>query len=163
MPENGGYSQGDTLAAAQKLIHILVGVETVVPRAERVVFNKVEFTHLCLGNPDSCVVIAWSQIGGNGETGVGLGCTDEIEHGVDVGERLASPVSADLAEQAVFDRVPLGSAGRVMTHGHGEAEAVANPILEIFFPSAATPAVASASIRQDQDLMSLRVSLPSLA
>ena len=32
-------------------------------------------------------------------------------------QRLACPTFADLAEQAMLDRIPLGSAGRKMAHG----------------------------------------------
>ena len=48
---------------------------------------------------------------------------------------------------------------RIVTHGDGEVEAIANPILKSLFPGAATPTIAAASICQDEDFVSLRISL----
>ena len=70
-------------------------------------FNKVEFTYFGFGEFDSGFVFAWKQMGGHAEAGAGFGCTDKVEHGFQIGERLASPVPGDLAKQAVLDRVPL--------------------------------------------------------
>ncbi len=52
--------------------------------------------------------------GGDDEAGFRRGGADEVESLVDVGQRLAGPVSTDLAEQSVFDGIPFGSAGRGM-------------------------------------------------
>ena len=129
--------------------------------AEGVVFNEVEFTYFRLGELDSCIVFAWKQIGGDAEASVGFGGTDKVEHGFHIGERLASPVPGDLAKQAVLDRVPLGSAGWVMAHGDGETERIADPVLKSLLPGVTTPAVAAAPIGQEQEFLSLRVSMPS--
>ena len=48
------------------------------------------------------------------QTGPGAGIADEVEDfGVTV-KRLGGPVFGDFGEQAVLDRIPFGSAGRVM-------------------------------------------------
>ena len=57
----------------------------------------------------------------------GLGCrgAKKVEHGLVALERLASPVLADLTEEAMLDGVPLGGAGGVVADGDGEPEAIA--------------------------------------
>src|SRR5260370_32260701 len=75
---------------------------------------------------------------------------------------MASPVLADLAEQAVIDGISLGRAWRVMAHRDGEAQEIADLILQGLFPGATTRAVASAPIRQDENLASLRIAQSSL-
>ena len=65
------------------------------------------------------------EVGGDCETGSGAGVADEVEDfGVAV-KRLGGPVLEDFGEQAVFDGVPFGSAGGVMSNGDGEPKAVA--------------------------------------
>ena len=49
-----------------------------------------------------------------------------------------------------------------MAHGDSEAQGIANPVLQCFFPGAATRAVASASIRQDENLASFRIAQSAL-
>ena len=129
--------------------------------AERVVFNEMEFAYFRLGELDSCVVFAWKQICGDAEASVGFRCADKVEHGFHIGERLASPVSGNLAKQAVLDRIPFGSAGWVMAHSDSETERNANSVLKSLLPSVTTPALAAAPIGQEQEFLSLRVSRPS--
>ena len=83
---------------------------------------EVEHTHFCVGDADSLDVVDGDKLGSDGETGSGRCSANEIESFVDIGEGLARPVSADLAEQAMFDGIPLGSAGRVVADGDFEAE-----------------------------------------
>ena len=53
-----------------------------------------------------------------------FGGANELENLVEVGEGFAGPVIADLAEQAVLDGIPLGSARWVMTDGDLDAERI---------------------------------------
>ena len=91
-----------------------------------------------------------------------FGGTDELEDLVDVGEGFASPVFADLAEQAVLDGIPLGSAGWIVTDGNDEAERSADGVLKRFPPGAASWAVTASAISQDEQFAGGRVSLASL-
>ena len=43
--------------------------------------------------------------------------TNQVHNGGVGIQRLACPTFADFAEQAMLDRIPLGSAGRKMAHG----------------------------------------------
>src|SRR5882724_10278602 len=49
-----------------------------------------------------------------------------------------------------------------MAHGDSEAQGIANPVLQRFFPGAATRAVASASVRQDENLASFPIAQSAL-
>ena len=58
------------------------------------------------------------QPGGRGGGG------DQVDDGLAAGQRLGAPVDADVAEQAVLDRVLLAGPGRVMQHPDAEADLV---------------------------------------
>jgi len=75
----------ESLSCCPKTNSHSIRVETVVPLAEGVVFNEVEFTYFRLGERDSCIVFAWKQIGGDAEASVGFGGTDKVEHGFHIG------------------------------------------------------------------------------
>ena len=85
---------------------------------------KVEEPHFFVSDSDPLVVDFSNRLGCDDEAGFCRGGADEIESFVDAGERLASPVSTDLAKQAVFDGIPLGSAGRVVADGDLEPSGV---------------------------------------
>ena len=86
------------LVGAQELVHILRGANGIVPTAEHLVGNEVEPTHFRVGDLDSGFVVLWDEIGTDGEARFRFGGADEIEGLVDVGERFARPVFADLTE-----------------------------------------------------------------
>jgi len=98
--------------------------------------NEVELAHFRVGDLDSGFVVLWDEVGSDSEAGFRFGGTDELEDLVDVGEGFASPVFADLAEEAVLDGIPLGSAGRLMADGNGEPQRSANGVLKRFPPGA---------------------------
>ena len=106
------------LVGAQELVHILHGVYGVVPTTERLVGNQVELTHFRVGDLDSGVIVLRDEVGIDGEAGLGFGSADEVENLFDVGEGFASPISADLAEQAMLDGIPLGSARGIVADGN---------------------------------------------
>jgi len=150
------------LASAQELVHNLSWVYGVVPATERFVGKEVELTHFCVWDLDSGGVILRDEISVDGKAGFRFGGSDEFEDLADVGERLPSPVLADLAKQTVFDGVPFGSARGIVADGNGEAERSAECVLKRFPPGAATRAVTSSAIRQNEELAGGRVSLASL-
>ena len=75
---------------------------------------------------------------------------------------LAGPVFADLAEEAVFDGIPFGSAGGIVTDGDGETEGVDQLFLQFPFPGANPRTVAAAAIGQDQESAGVRIVLASV-
>jgi hypothetical protein len=112
--------------------------------------NEVELTHFRVWDLDSGFVVLWDEVGADREAGFRFGGTDKIEDLVDVGEEFASPVFADLAEQAVLDGIPLGSARRIVADGNDETEGSADCVLKRFPPDAGARAVTSAAVGQDE-------------
>src|ERR1035438_4033241 len=150
------------LAGAQELVHILSWAYGVVPATELFVGDEVELTHFRVRDLGSGGVGIREEIGADGKAGFRFGGSDEVENLVDIGERFACPVLADLAEQTMFDGIPLRSARGIVADGNGEAERSTECILKRFPPGAASRAVASSAIRQDEQFAGGRVSLASL-
>ena len=65
-------------------------------------------------------------------------------------ERLPGPVLGDFREQAMLDRIPWGSAGGVVSHRHGESEAMAELGLQFGLPGTATTTIAAARVGEDR-------------
>src|ERR1017187_108298 len=151
-----------TKAGAQELVHSLSWAYGVVPATERFVGKEVELTHFRVWDLDSGGVVLRDEVSVDDKAGFGFGGRDEFEDLADVGERLSSPVLADLAEQTVFDGIPFRSARGIVADGNGEAERSAECVLKRFPPGAATRAVTSSAIRQNEELAGGRVSLASL-
>src|SRR5260370_6250285 len=92
------------------------------------------------------------------------GAANETQDPLPRAQRLAGPVGRDRPEQPMLDRVPLRAAGRIMAHGHGQPEPVAQLLLQLLLPPPGLPAVAAAAVGQDQQLVSARIhSLPLLS
>ena len=69
-----------------------------------------------------------------------------FQDGLEAVERASRPVLADFAEQAVFDRIPFRRGRGVVGHGHAQAVAVAEAMLQVEFPGARRAAVAAAAV-----------------
>src|SRR5215510_720680 len=63
------------------------------------------------------------------EPGRGCRSSDECKHHIEAAQRLAGPVHADVAEQFVFDRIPFGATGRIVTNRYGQTEGIAQLLL----------------------------------
>src|SRR5208282_1534363 len=85
------------------------------------------------------------------------------EDGGVIGQRLTCPVLADLAEESVLNRIPLGGSVGVVAHGHRQLKAVGQFFLESAFPQPTPGAVAAAAIGQDQQFGHLTVASPAFA
>ena len=91
-------------------------------------------------------------MGGHRQSGLSMGGADELEH-LFVGEQwLSSPVLGDLGEETMFDGIPFGGAGRIMSDGDGEAEGVAQLSLDFGLPGPAAVAIAATRVGQNQQL-----------
>ena len=101
------------------------------------------------------------QVGADFEPGGCGGPTDQTEDLVVVGERLGGPVPGDLAEQAAFNRVVLGSAGGVVGHGDGESQSITQVPLELLLPSPTRSGIAAAGVGQDQQVLGVGVAQAS--
>ena len=65
------------------------------------------------------------EIGGHYQASLSAGRADELEHLFVAVEWLGRPVFGDFGEQPVFDGIPFGGAGRVVSDGDGDAEGIA--------------------------------------
>ena len=77
-------------------------------------------------------------------------------------EGSARPVFADLAEQAVFDGVPLRRGRRVVGDGHPQAVPVAEAMLQVELPGAGGATVAAAAVGQDLQGLGFGIALAAL-
>jgi len=66
-------------------------------------------------------------------------------------ERLCGPVLGGLRKQAMFDRVPLGSASRIVSHRHGEIEGISELRLELSLPGMAVTTIAATGVGENQE------------
>ena len=62
-----------------------------------------------------------------------------------------------MTKQAVLNRIPLRAAGRIVTDGHAQAQAVAELALQWRFPQPGTTAITAPSVCQDQEVPGLGV------
>ena len=113
--------------------------------------------HLFVRHLDALLVLAVHQEGFDLQSGFCRGIADVSEQRLQGTERLARPVQADITEQTVFDGIPLGGTGRIMTYLDLKAEAVANSNLQLLFPKAGSVAIASAAIGENEQAVGIRV------
>ena len=97
------------------------------------------------------------------QAGSGRGGADKLQGFLVTVQRLGCPVPADLAEQAMLDRVPFGGAGRIVRDGDAESQAIAQLALDLLLPGAALRPIAATRIGQDEDVAGMRVALAPFA
>ena len=68
----------------------------------------------CIGDFASFFVLAGVEFGVDLQAGLGGGVADEVDDDFVGLQRFAAPVAGDMAEQPMFDLVPLAGAGRKM-------------------------------------------------
>ncbi len=74
------------------------------------------------------------QVGGNAVSGLSAGSASVVED-LPVGvEGFAGPVTRHLREEAVFDGIPFGGAGRVVGDGDRQSRGVGQLRLDLGFP-----------------------------
>ena len=95
---------------------------------------QVQGIHLLLGDFDAFLVLAIHQASLNLEPGFRRSASDVIQHRLEGTQRLTSPIQADVAEQSVLDRIPLGRSGGVVTYHHVDTQPVCKLFLESLFP-----------------------------
>ena len=88
------------------------------------------------------------------------GMPNALADRVVVNQRLAGPVDADRTEEAMLNRVPLGRAGRIVSHCDPQPRLVCN-LLEALLPVARLGPVRAAGIREDQQFLRSGVQRPA--
>ena len=97
-------------------------------------------------------VVTAVEVGGDGKAGLGPRGASVVEDLLVGIERLARPVPGDFREEAMLDRIPLGSTSRIVSDRHVEGKGVGQLGLDLGLPGVASAAVATAGIGEDQQL-----------
>ena len=84
-----------------------------------------ELREIILGGLGASWVVGGIQACGHFQAGLGCGGADKLQGFLITVQRLGFPVSADLAEQAMLDGIPFGSAGWVVGDGDAQSQAIA--------------------------------------
>ena len=83
------------------------------------------------------------------ESGFCRGAANAGEHCAQGSQGLASPIDADLAEQTVFNRIPFGSSGGIVTDRQRQAAPIGK-LLKGSFELTSAMSVAAAAIGEEQ-------------
>ena len=102
-------------------------------------------------------IVSAVEVGRHRSTGLGCAGTKEVENLLIAVQRLGGPVLGDFGEQAMFDGIPFGSAGRIMSHGHGQIEGVGELRLEFGLPGMAPTTIAATGVSENEELTSATV------
>ena len=71
--------------------------------------------HLCVRDPLAFRVVLSDTACLHAEPRIGSRVFDVAKHSLEAAERTSCPVLADLAEETMLDRIPLGAAGWIVT------------------------------------------------
>src|SRR5579864_9434568 len=124
--------------------------------------GDVEALHLGIADFDALLVGARVERAFNFETGLGGGCTDQLDDGEAIGERPTAPVLGEVTEQPVLDLVPLRDAGWIVVDVDREPGLVGK-FLQFDLPQPHARAIRPAAIRCDRQLSCIRIARPSHA
>ena len=138
-----------------------MGRDGVVPFWQNTVRSNGELTEFGLCGLDAGWVDGGIQLCGHFQTGSCFGGADELECFFVTVQGLGGPVPADLAEQAVLDRIPFGGTGRVVTKRDAQAQAITQLTLDLLLPGSTLCAVTASSVGQDEDVAGPGVTLAS--
>ena len=82
-------------------------MERVVPFAVELVRLQVQGGELGIGDLEALLVGSAVQSGVDFQAGGGRGVANQLDHDLVIDQGLAAPVAGDVAEQTMFDLVPL--------------------------------------------------------
>src|ERR687892_392322 len=126
-------------------------MDGVVPIAMTLRACDDDVLHLGVRHFDADRIGASIECGADGQPGRRAHTANELDDGLSIDERPAAPVFGDVAEEAMFDLVPLGGAGWEMRDADGEPGPRGEALqLEFSQPRART--VTAAGIRRDEEL-----------
>jgi hypothetical protein len=143
---------GRALGPVQKLVRVLARQESVIPLWQDAVFPQTKLAHLFVGDFDTGREVFGDEMAFDGQSCGGDRFIDEFEDQRVVLQRDAGPVFADFAEESVFDGIPLGSAGGVVTDGDREPAGVHQAFLQRPLPGATPIAIAAPAIGQNEQM-----------
>ena len=105
-------------------------------------------SHLGRGHDQAGLVAPFIKLGLDAQAGGRARMADEVDDRLEGAERTAAPVFGDVAEEPVFNLVPLARARREMRDMDAQAEVVGQ-LLQGGLPPARAIAVAAAGIGRD--------------
>src|SRR5215471_18665878 len=126
------------------------------------VARDVEAVHLGFADLDALFVAACVEYALDFQTGHWGGRADQLDHGKAIGERSATPVLRDVAEQPVLDLVPLRCAWRIVVDVDFQAGLVGH-LLQFELPEPHTRTIRAAAVGRDRQLPRMRIALSSHA
>ena len=104
------------------------------------------------GRLEATGVVATVQVGGDGQAALGPGSPGIVENLLVGVQGFTGPVSGHFGEEPMFDRVPFGGAGWVVSHGDSQGERVGQLGLQFRLPSVTAIPIAAASVGEDENL-----------
>lgn len=96
--------------------------------------SQCEGLHHGIADLFAGLVDALDQAGRHPETSGGSRIAQIAQHRLQGAQGLARPVDADLAEQAMLNRIPLRATRRVVTDRNRQPQPVAKLALKLLFP-----------------------------
>ena len=103
MPEQNRHPKGER----RNNLSVWTGRDGVVPLGDGLVAGDVECFHLLVADLDAGGVFVPVEPGGHHQASAGGSGSDVVEDQIEGLQRAARPIAADLAEEAMFDRVPF--------------------------------------------------------
>ena len=97
-----------------------------------------------------CGIVTTIEVRRNGQAGLGRGCADEVKDLLVAVEGFTGPVFGDFREEAMLDRIPLGSTGWIVGDSDSEVETIRELRLEFCFPSPAAATVTTTRVRENE-------------
>jgi hypothetical protein len=135
---------------------------SIVPLATHALLCDVELLHLVIGHLLPFLKGSIQPSSSNRQPGLSGGAANIVEHDVQVAQRFARPIQADLAKEPMLDRMPFRTPSGIMAHGHAESIAITELLLQMELKAASPRAITASGIRQDQELFGVGKALSSL-
>ena len=124
----------------------------------KVILLEREAFHFCLCYNDACGIFPIVDLGLAAQSGGGPRVADELHHGFESPQRLASPVDRDERKECMFDRIPFGGSGRIVADMQSQTCFISQ-LLQGYFPESIFGPITTATIREQQDLLCLGIVL----
>jgi len=118
----------------------------VVSSRKRRVFGDRKATHRTFRDSCASLVVLTNEMRTKAQARSGARGADVVEDSLVTVQRATRPVLADLAEEAMFNRVPLGGAGGIVGDGKGESVALTELALQPVPPGPARRGVAATGV-----------------
>ena len=93
-------------------------LQRVVPLRADAMWGQPKTSHLVVADPFTQFVATTFEHCSDGQSGARRRIGDIAGHQLEAAQGFSRPIETDVAEQPVFDRIPLRATARVMANGH---------------------------------------------